>query len=516
MNIRNSFGRGLAALLCSVMLLASVGWATGQERGGVLTASITNEPISLDPILGNSPSVDSQVLHQIFDTLVRFSPDGPIEPFLAESYEFADDGMSLTFTLREGVTFHDGTRVDAEAVVYNLRRLIAPDVASLFTSGVADVDSVEAVDPLTVRVNLKQPSAVVLSAYAGAAGMIASPKALEEMGEDFGAAPVGSGPFRFQSRQAGTSLTLTRNEDYWREGADGQPLPYLDGINFRWITQNAVKMIELESGNVGLVDDIQSEDFGRVDSDPRFDLIDAGGISHWIAFNVTKPPFDDIRTRQAIYFAINREAVKEIIAGQFGQIIPTLVHPSEFVFDDSIDIYGYDPAKAQALLTEAGYGPQNPLRFNLSMIQREPDNSVAQIIQAQLAEVGISLNIQQLERQAFIDEWRGSRHDAGLARVDLPRGDPDQSFYPFFGRNAAQRTGEGDPTLFELIDKGRITLDQAERKQVYVDAQKRLLEIAHYVWIFMRESKHASTSELENLAISPVKTWYLDEAWLDR
>jgi peptide/nickel transport system substrate-binding protein len=275
-------------------------------------------------------------------------------------------------------------------------------------------------------------------------------------------------------------------------------------------------MIELESGNVGLVDDIQSEDFERVDSDPRFDLIDAGGIAHWMSFNVTKAPFDDLRVRQAIYAGINREAVSEIVAGRYGKVIPTIVHPSEFVYDDSIDIYAHDPEKAKALLAEAGFSAQKPLRFNLSMIQREPDNTIAQIVQAQLAEIGVELNIQQLERQAFIDEWQGKRHDVGLARVDLPRGDPDQSFYPFFGRTAAQRTGEGDPVLFDLIDKGRITLDQDARKQVYVEAQKRLLEIAHYVWIFMREAKHASTTKLENLAVSPVKTWYLDEAWLDQ
>lgn len=508
--------RCAGAAAFGVALVIGTAKAADPVRGGVLTASVTSEPKSLDPLFGNAPSIDTQILTQIYDSLVRISAEGPIKPLLAESFTFSPDGMALTFKLRRGVTFHDGTPLDAEAVAFNLRRLTTPGISSLFTSGVADVASIDVVDPLTVKVNMKRPSAVVLSAYAGPAGMIASPTALKKLGDDFGTAPVGSGPFKVVSRQAGTSLELARNDNYWRDGADGRKLPYLGGIKFRWITQNAVKMIELESGNVGLVDDIQSEDFERVTKDRRLNLINAGGISHWMAFNITKPPFDNVDVRRAIYLGINRAAVSDIIAAKYGQIIPTLVHPSEFVYDGSIDIYKFDAAKAKDLLGKAGYNANRPLAFKLSMIQREPDNSIAQIIQAQLAELGVKMTITQLERQAFINEWQGKRHEAGLARVDLPRGDPDEAFYPFFGRTAPQRTGAGDPVLFDLIDKGRTTLDQQARKGVYVEAQKRLLDQAAYLWIFMRESKHASTSKLTNFVVSPVKTWYLDEAWLSK
>lgn len=509
-NLKASLAVALTAACCALAIPAAA-----LERGGEITASIAAEPKSLDPLFGDAPSVDNQVLDQIYDTLVRWTPDGQIEPYLAESYEFSDDALSLTFKLREGVTFHDGTALDAAAVVFNMERLLADDVPSLYTSGVADVESVEAIDPLTVRVNLSQPSAAVLAAYAGPAGMVASPAAIEEFGEDFGTNPVGTGPFKLDSRQAGTGLTLVRNDDFWKDGEDGQPLPYLDTVNFRWITQQAVKMIELESGNVDIVDDVASDDFGRIEQDEGLDLIDAGGIEQWIAFNITKPPFDDIRVRKAVYFGIDRPMAAQIIAGDYGRVIPTVVGPKEFAFDDTIDIYSHDPERSQELLAEAGYGPDNPLRFDLSMIQREPDVSIAQILQAQLQDIGIEVNIKQMERQAFIDEWRGKNHAAGLARVDLPRGDPDQTFYPFFGRDATQRTGAGDEELAELVDKGRVTIDQEERRQVYIDAQKRLLEFAHYVWIFMREAKHARTASL-NMETSSVKTWYLDEAWLDR
>ncbi len=504
---------GMAALALT-LISAPFTPAVAQTYGGTITASITAEPKSLDPLFGDAPSIDPQVLGQIYDTLVRWSPEGRIVPFLADSYAYSDDGLTLTFKLRQGVKFHDGTDLDADAVVYNLERLLDKNVVSQYASGVADVASVVAADPLTVEVHLARKSAVILATYAGPAGMIASPTALKKYGEDFGTHPVGSGPFELEARQAGTSLTLARNADYWLKADNGDSLPYLDTIQFRWITQTAVKMIELESGNVQLADDIQSNDFARVKQDKNLVLIDAGGISHWIAFNITKKPFDDIEVRKAVYYAFNRPMVAQIISGDFGRVIPTLVYPTEFIFDDSIDVYSYDPEKARTMLAEAGYGPDNPLAFDLSMIQREPDVSIAQVLQAQLAEIGVKMNIKQMERQAFIDEWRGNNHQAGLARIDIPRGDPDQTFSPFFGRDSAQRTGAGDEKLFDLVDKGRVTTDQDARRQVYVDAQKRLLDTALYAWIFMRESKHVRSAKLEGMEISPIKTWYLEKAWL--
>ena len=181
--------------------------AAAQERGGELTAALFLEPLSLDPLRGNAPPVDIQVMRLLYDSLVEYTPDAEIVPNLAESFEYSEDSLSLTFVLREGIEFHDGSAVDAEAVAYNLRRIPEGDLPSIYTSHFAQVADIVVVDPMTVRVDLTEPSSTFLSSMATIPGMIASPGALEEMGEDFGVNPVGSGPFVFADRQGGSSLS---------------------------------------------------------------------------------------------------------------------------------------------------------------------------------------------------------------------------------------------------------------------------------------------------------------------
>lgn len=503
------------AMVAAALVLGGVAEAPAQVRGGVLTASITTEPRSLDPLLGNARSIDQKVLAQLYDSLARWSEDGKIVPHLAKGWSFSADGRQLTLDIAADVRFHDGTPLDAEAVAYNLRRVTAPAVNSPYATEFAAVESVEALGPLTLRLNLSMPSASILAALTGPAGYIASPAAIAARGEDFGINPVGSGPFRMASRQAGTNIVLERNPDYWRDGADGQPLPYLDGVTFRFITQTAVKMIELEAGSVQLVDDLQPGDHDRVRANPALALIDAGGIAQWMVFNITRPPFDDRRVRQAISFGLDRPAMAQIIAGEYGYVPPFAVHRSESVFDDTIDPYAYDPDRARALLAEAGFGPANPLAFELSLIQREPDSSTSQIIQAQLEGIGVTVKLAVLERQAYVDHWRSRQHEVGLARVDIPRGDPDAFFSDFFGRNAPPRGGAGNAEVFDMVDAARTELDEGRRRQLYIDIQKRVLEEALFFWLYIRESKFASTTGLRNLPRNPVKAWYLDASWLE-
>lgn len=514
-NRGRSSGLWGAVMVAAALALGGAGEAPAQVRGGVLTASITTEPRSLDPLLGNARSIDQKVLAQIFDSLARWSEEGTVVPHLATAWSFSADGLELTLEIAPGVSFHDGTPVDAEAVAYNLRRVTAPEVNSPYATEFATVQSVEVTGPLGVRLKLSAPSASILAALTGPAGYIASPAAIEARGEDFGINPVGSGPFRMASRQSGANIVLERNPAYWRQGADGQPLPYLDGVTFRFITETAVKMIELEAGSVHLVDDLQPGDHDRVKANPALTLIDAGGISQWMVFNITRAPFDDLRVRQAIYLGLDRPAMAQIIAGAYGYTPPFGVHRSESVFDDSIDPYAYDPARARALLAEAGFGPANPLAFELSLIQREPDSSTSQIIQAQLAEIGVTAKLSVLERQAYVDHWRSGQHEVGLARVDIPRGDPDAFFSDFFGRKAPPRGGAGNPEVFDMVDAARSELDPARRRQLYIDIQKKVLDEALFVWLYIRESKFASTARLRNLPGNLAKAWYLDAAWLE-
>ena len=425
-NIVRRIAKGV--MIATTVAVGLCGSAQAVERGGSMTASLFLEPVSLDPLLVNAPPADFPVLRLLYDTLVTFSPDGEIAPGIAKSYEFSKDYLSVTFTLRQGVKFHDGNPVDAEAVAYNLQRVTHGKVKTIFSSTYKPIDSVEVTGPYTVRVNLKTPSSTFMDDMAGIPGMIVSPTAVDSLGDDFGVNPVGSGPFKFEARQGGSSLTLARNGDYWRMGEDDKALPYLDNVTFRWILEPSVKIIELTSGNVHLVDRLDSADFDRVAKDPNLKLVDTGGINQWVALNISKKPFDDVRVRKAIYYALDRETIATIISGKYWQITPTFVFPTEFAYDGTIDPYTFDKKRAKELLAEAGFGPGHPLSFDLSIIQREPDVSVAQIIQAQLKEIGVDMQLSVLERQAFIDLWRKNAHQSIMGGLAEPA--PEQHVLP--------------------------------------------------------------------------------------
>lgn len=486
--------------------------AQAVERGGNLVASLFLEPLSLDPLLGNAPPVDKQVLRLIYDSLLTHSSDGEIVPNLAESFEYSDDNLSLTLRIRDGVLFHDGTPVNAEAVAYSLRRIVVEETPSIYASHFSKVAEIVVVDPMTVRVDLSSPSSEFLTSMAGIPGMIVSPTARKELGDDYGVNPVGSGPFKFESRRGGSSLQLRRNPDYWELGDDGQALPYLDGITFRWVLEPSVKVIELASGNIQLVDRVEPEDFDRLEADQNVTLFDAGGISHWIALNITKAPFDDRRLRQALYHGINRELVAQISAGDSWQLTPTFVHPTERIYDASIDPYNYDTDRARELLAEAGYGPDKQLPWTLSMIQREPDVSIAQVLQAQLADIGMDVTLELMERQAFIDNWRNKNHDAAMGASPSPHS--SNIFFQFLDRDSPQRTGGGIDRVFDLVDKAVGTIDPAELRETYVEIQRAILDEAMYIWVFMRDEKQAHRSEVQGFTLGYQSTWPLETVWL--
>lgn len=495
---------------------AAVGAAADAPvRGGDMTVSITSQPKSLDPLFGDAPSVDTQIYNLIYDPLVRLAADGSLGPGLADSWKFNAAGDEVVFDLHKGIKFQDGTPFTAAAVVYQIDRLLSKEVNSPRSTDVADVASAEAIGDYQVRVNLKNPSGAFLAAMAAAPGMIASPTALKKYGKDYGRNPVGTGPMKFVSWQSGGHVKLARNVNYWRNGADGKPLPYLDGVTVRFITQTAVKLVEIESGNIDIVDDIQPRDFKKLDDNPKVELFDAGGIEQWMAFNITKPPFDDIRLRKAVLYALDRDKMLKIVAGKYGKVIPCIVYPREFFYAPDIDIYKYDPEKSKSLLKEAGYGDKT-FAPTLTLIQRDPDTTVAQIVQAQLKAVGIDIKLELVERQAFIAKNRSKKHDVSMGRVDIPRGDPDQTFGAFFGRDAYQRGGAGLPVIYDLVDKGRQEVDQAKRRATYIEAQKEIIDNALYAWLFMRDVKHAKRTSVKNLETTPTKVWLLEKVWLQK
>jgi len=495
----------------------SLSFAQGAPvRGGQIVASMDLQPRSLDPIMGDAPTSDRYALIQIFEALLKFDVQGNLKPALATSWEWAADRKSVVFKLRPNVVFHDGEKFDADAVVFNIQRTIAPGSTAPRTPDLADIAGAEAIDPMTVRIMLKQPSGAALASLAVEAGMICSPAALRRLGQDFGRNPVGTGPFKFAEWVGGSHIRMVRNERYWADGADGKKLPYADSVLLRIIPTTAVKMIEVKAGNVHLVDGVTPRDFQEVQGNSALQLVSVPpGIAQWLTFNVKSGIFQNPALRAAVNHGIDRNVLMRAVTQGFGAVTPTWVPPTDWSYDASVSAPALDPAKVQAFLREGGR--PNGFTAKLSIIQRDPDTQVAQIIQAQLRSHKINVEIEILERQAWVPKVLGQQHELGMGRVNVPRADPDHVFGPFFGRAAAQNwSGISDEKVFALVDRGREETDQAKRKAIYRELQVALNEANYYSWLFFREARHVARVELRNIVLDSGGAWQLGEAWLSK
>jgi peptide/nickel transport system substrate-binding protein len=502
--------RTLLATGAASLVLARPGHARAQagKRGGALTIGFSVEPAGLDPAFGDAPSLDRSIYNMFYDNLFFLGADGALQPALATSWEVAADGLSVTAKLRTGVVFHDGSPLDAAAVKASLERVVDPALKSPYARNLGDLDGVDVIDAATARIRLKQPSGAIMTALATEPGMIVRSVA----GSDLKRSPLGTGPFRLREWIGGNALTAVRNERYWAMGDDGKALPYLDEVTFRFIKNTTVKITEARAGSIQLADAIQTKDFEAVAADPNLVLPpNSQGIHQWMSFNVSKAPFDNLDLRKAVLAAINREAIARVVTGRHGRVTPTLITPEDWIYDASLQAPVHDLAAARALYAKSGHRGE----FAVSAIQRDPDAQIAQLIQAQLQQAGIRARVEILERQAWLDKVLKKNHEIGLLQIHQPRPDPDATFAPSFGKDAAFNwSGVDDPELFDLVERARKTSDRAQRRALYVAAQKRILESNAYGFLFTRPVADIVRKTVTGLRTEVHGPWRLDQVRL--
>ncbi|QKV17415.1 ABC transporter substrate-binding protein [Oricola thermophila] len=359
-----------------------------------LTLGVALEPPHLDPTAGAAAAIDEIVYANIFEGLTRIGPDGSVRPALAESWTLSDDGLTYTFRLHDGVKFHDGTTLDAGDVVFSLDRARADDSTNAQKGLFAAIDEVEAVDDLTVRVTLKQPSGAFLWNMGWGDAVIVAPESAETNKER----PVGTGPFMFDGWAKGSAVTIVKNPDYW-----GDPVA-LDKATFRFIADPAAATAALLAGDVHAFPNFPApEAIPQFAADPRFEVVIGSTEGETIlATNNGKPPFDDLKVRQAIAHAIDRQAI--IDGAMFGLGTPIGSHfaPHHPAYVELVETYPYDPERAKQLLAEAGY----PDGFEATL--KLPPPSYArrggEIVAAQLREIGIDLEIIPVEWAQWLDQ----------------------------------------------------------------------------------------------------------------
>ena len=487
--------------------------AGAQTPPGVLVVGQIAEPKSLDPAVDTAVN-DFRILMNIYDGLVRYkSGTLEVEPALAESWEISEDGTEYVFDLREGVTFHDGTPFNAEAVVFNFERMLnedhpyydtGPFPLSFFFSA---VESVEAVDEDTVKFTLNAPYAPFLSNLAYPTGLIVSPEAVRAHGDEFGRNPSGTGPYRFVEWVSNQRVVVERNPDYW----DGAPA--LEAVVFRPITDANTRTAEMLSGGIDVMVEVPPVSMSEFEG-PDFTIHEQAGPHVWfLILNAKEGPFADKRVRQAANYAIDKQAIAGDILEGTAEIAAGPTPPAfAWAYNEALDPYPYDPDKARALLAEAGIEEGTELTFYVTeggsgMLDPVPMGTK---IQADLKAVGLDVKIETFEWNTFLGKVNpGLEGKADMAEMAWMTNDPDT--LPFLTLRSEAWPDKGgfnsgyyaNEEVDRLLEKARRSTDQAERARLYKEMQEIVREEAPWVFVANWKQNAVTSDRVEDFRLEP-------------
>ncbi|SFL89723.1 ABC transporter substrate-binding protein [Geodermatophilus ruber] len=471
--------RSLPLIATGPLILAACGGGESIDTGGgggggdVLVAAVAAQPDQFDPHVTTAyPSF--QVLENVYDTLVVPNPeDLTMEPSLATGWETSEDGLTWTFTLREDVTFHDGSEFDSADVVYSYDRIIDEELANSFRF--ATVADVTAPDPQTVVLTLTQPTPNLLERIGSFKGMAILPEgAAEEL--DLTTEAVGTGPFTLESSDA-SSTVLTAYEDYWG-GAPG-----VDGVEFRYITEPAAALTALQNGEVQWTDNIPPQQIESLTGGDTVELQTTPSVDYWyLSMNYARPPFDNRDVRRAISLAVDRAAVAE--AAWFGAAQPNQTAiPEDSFFHSDYAPFQPDLEQARQLLAQAGV--QTPLTMGLMVTDEFPETvTAAQVIAGQLEQIGVQVEIETLDFASWLDRQGQGDFDAFLLGW-LGNLDPAayyQEQHQTDGPNNYQ--GYSNPEVDRLLQAGATETDQEARKQIYDQAAQLIVDDVSYLYLY--------------------------------
>lgn len=475
--------------------------------GGTLRAAFQNEWAGLDPHVTSSYS-SYQVLNNVLEGLTTYDDDMNLQPLLAESWEQSEDGLTWTFSLREGVMFSNGREMTAEDVKWSFERLINPETGSGNAARVGPPETViEAVDDYTVTITHPEPFGIFPQSigFDKSAGIMAS-ESLEDDG--MVQVPIGTGPFAISEVEGTTKIVLTKNESYWQEG-----LPYLDSVEISPIPDDTVRETALRGGEVDWVLAIAPQNFDSLQEDPNVVVATAPQLSYdYIGINLTREPFTDVRVRQAIALAIDREQL--CAAGFFG-LCETIQGPvgsgSPWFFDYAP--YERDVDAAKALLAEAGYPDGFEMEWLPTVAYGETVRA-AQVLQQQLTEIGITSTINAPEWSEWLELEGNFKYDAYICNWNGLI-DADQYYYLQHKTDLMFNfTGYSNPDFDALVDEGRAMSDFDKRYEIYEEANQILVDEAPYIYMYNKQEVRAYSPAVQGFNVRPDQANNFWNVWL--
>ncbi|WP_059049610.1 ABC transporter substrate-binding protein [Paenibacillus senegalimassiliensis] len=503
-------------------------------NGGENTPSASVQDTLIIGRGGDSASLDAAIVtdgeslkiaHQVYDSLVEYKEGTTeVQGSLAEDWAVSEDGLTYTFNLRQGVKFHDGTDFNADAVVFNFTRWSDPASEYKFEGDSFDyydsmfgpdgkrvIKEVKASDASTVEITLNQPQAPFLQNLAMTSFGIASPTAIQEKKENFKNEPVGTGPFVFKEWKRNDSITLEKNVDYWKEG-----LPKLNKVIVRSIPDNSARFNALQSGEIDLMEDLSPDDLATLEANSELQKIERPSNNvGYVGFNLKKEPFNDVKVRQALSHAVNKQAIIDAFFAGQAEPAKNPMPPSLWGYNDSITDYEYDLEKAKSLLADAGYADGLPgeYTFYAMPVPRPymPDGKkVAEVIQADFEKIGVKVNIESPEWATYLDDAQaGEKDDLFMLGWTGDNGDPDNFLYALLDKDASNNYSYyANDELHELLVAAQTETEQSKREELYKQAQEIIKVDAPWIPLVHTTPLLAAKANLKGYVPAPTGTEY--------
>ncbi|MDE0306776.1 MAG: ABC transporter substrate-binding protein [Albidovulum sp.] len=493
--------------------------AADAQEASTLVVAVPSDPRGLEPGTNRAWPIGSEIILNVFDTLVAWTPPefSELEGRLAESWTISEDGKTFDFVLRDDVMFHDGTPFDAESVKFSFERTMELNAYVKATLGI--IESIDVNSPTELTISLSRPYPAFMSILAQPQSAIVSPSAVAEHGEDFTNNPVGTGPFKFRDYQADTRVVLDANPDYFR-GA-----PKLSRLIYSVIPEASTRRLELENGGIDVIQQsgqlsaVPLEEMAAFAENPDIQILESPSqIIRQLEFNNSHPdsPFNDVRVRRAVAHAIDYDG---LLAGIFGGTASRVYGPltsNSWAFNPKVAEMapGYDPEKARALLAEAG---ANPADWNLKLygFQGSLWGALATFVHANLADVGIGVEIAQTEFPTYRALHTGGEHKIALDGRQPWYNDPDAhitiGYYSGLADSAMTFRMPEDKELDDLILSAQEESDMDKRRALYFEIQEQLVNRVPGAYLFSPKLIVFARSNVDGLVVNSAPP--LNEYW---
>lgn len=489
--------------------------STDNKKLTDLVVAQAANPTTMDP-QDAQDTLSFSIMTSMYEGLLGFDKDMKVVPVLAASMpELSKDAKSVTFTLKKGIKFQDGTDFNADAVKANIDRVKNPANKLKRSSLFAVVDHAEVIDPYKVKIVLSKPFAAIVQTFAHPAAMMISPKAIKDYGKDVSRHPVGTGPFQFIEWKDGDHVTVKKFDGYW----DKNNAAKVNSITYKPVTEASSRVAMLKTGEAQFVYPMPPDQVDAVKSDANVSVTNSQSIIvRYIALNVTKKPFDDVRVRQALNYAVDKNAMVKVVARGFGTISDSPIAPNVWGYQKQ-QPYAFDVAKAKQLLTEAGL----PNGFETTIWTSNATESVksAEFIQQQWKAIGVKANVQQMESGTLSQQMYVKPADSKMVTYSggwsPSTGEADwgirplltKALFPPAGYNVGYYT---NAQVEKDIATGLTSADEKERLAAYADAQKTIMADAPWVFLYVPDNLSGQRKNLSGVYVLPDGTLGLNHA----